>query len=189
MSALASMPNPASATEPPNRAERLFGRDAAAYLGLDVQQQQRARALWAEHLAQMRQLAEQARKLDAARGPAAAKAALCQQSQAAVARSQEQSRGLLAAPQLAKLAQLEQAYALMPIIESAQAAGWMSDTLAVPPRGMPDGQVETPTTWRRAVPVSLPGCPPAASAVHRELQREGADGPLSTVPKGQQPPR
>ena len=189
MWALASMPNPASATEPPNRAERLLGRDAAAYLELDTQQQQRAQALQLEHQGQMKRLAEQARKRGGEPASAAAMAALCQQSQSAVARWQEQLRGLLAPPQLAKLAQLEQAFALMPIIESAQAAGWMSGTLAAPPRGMPGGQVESLFTWRRAALVPLPGCPAAVTAVHREVQRDGAEGSLSTVPKGQLPSR
>lgn len=142
----------------PNRSDRHAWQAAAQYLQLSPAQWQQMLAARSIHDRAMAALAQQAGKLVSPRD-AAAKAQLCQRSKLQMGVLRDELHKLMSAQQLALLDQLEQAFALMPLVESAQAAGLIADRLDAPPVGLPQQQVVTASTWQRATPRALPGCP------------------------------
>ncbi len=173
--------------------QRLLVRDMARYLELGADQLQSLSRLdteWSAHLAQR---AERARLVEAALAQASAARApdrrrideqtreleaLCVQTHERQAELMRQARLLLNGDQLTKLAALEQAFALMPIIQSAQAAHLLAPTLSVAPAGMPDGTVFAEVAFQRAAPALLPGCRPQASRVLREVESSDPAQPV-----------
>ena len=159
------------AADPPQRRTTLLWREAATFLELTATQRQALDALqvaYSGRLQALRELQAQARAKSPDTG-------LCQQATAARAEWLAGSRAVLAPAQLARLAQLEAAFALMPVIESAQAAGLLDDRVALPPRGLPDGQASQSVSWLRVPAGTLPGCPAAATTVVPEVERDAPD--------------
>jgi hypothetical protein len=172
----------ASAADSPSRAERLAWRDATDYLQLSAAQLDGMAATRSEYLPiRMHWVAEAAKLAGAAAGPSGvgeALARVCSQAQAADAEFRTKLRSRLNEKQLELLGRLEQAFALMAVIESAQSAGLMTDRLGIPPAGMPTGSVAVETSWRRFGAAPLPGCD--STVVHREVSSDDK-------PKGKSP--
>ena len=93
---------------------------------------------------------------------------ICRQSQARRLRSVADARGVLTSAQLAKLAVLEQALALMPIVQSAQSANLLSGVVTGPPAGMPGGTLDVEFGYVRSPVGRLPGCRGSSQVVRRE---------------------
>lgn len=166
---------PAAGSEPPQPSPRLLWREADAFLALTAGQRQ---ALQALHEAQERRL-QALRDAHARQSPAVPTPTLCQQARQVRADWLAGSRAVLTPPQLARLAQLEAAFSLMPVIESAQAAGLLDDRVALPPRGLPEGRVANVVSWVRMPAPALPGCPPGSTTVVPEVERDPPDAPAS----------
>ena len=130
--------------------------EVASYLGLSSEQHRQLRDLDAGLRSQFLQTRQQA-----ARVGSTERAALCERSRQQQRQTSEQARALLNEAQLARLGTLEQALSLLPAIESAQAAHLLPDELALPPVGLPQGQIEVPVRLIRSSPLPLPGCPAA----------------------------
>ena len=149
------------------------------YLELDAAQRQSLLAQRAAHTREWQPLTARAQMLaSAAATPArqpdnsAALAQLCQQAQELQNSQRAQLRQLLNARQRDKMLLLDEAFALMPMVEAAQAAGLMGDHLDLPPPGFPSGTVTVATSWRRMPAAALPGC--SATRVLREVELKGA---------------
>ncbi len=84
---------------------------------------------------------------------------LCTESRERQQQAERDARALLDTSQRGRLAELERALQLLPVIESAQAAHLLPPQLMLPPAAMPDGQVEVAVRFVRADPLPLPGCP------------------------------
>lgn len=140
----------ASSAQPPV-ALRLQTRDVARYLGLTPEQQSAMNRIHADWSAF---IVEQQRVI----GGKTPSKTQCQQSTKRQAESMQAARAVLLPAQLEKLAALEAAFLLMPVIESAQVANLMSNTLTLPPLGMPGGSVELGYAYARVPAVALPGC-------------------------------
>ncbi len=137
---------PATATATP--ATPPAWREAAQHLDLSPDQSRRmAVALqpWNAHLARH------------AGNPEAT--TLCERSRQLEREARDSARALLTPAQLSRLAQLEQAFLLMPVVESAQNALLLSATLRAPPLGLPQGQADQMIRYQRSAPMPLPGCP------------------------------
>jgi hypothetical protein len=172
---------PAWAAEPASRSARLLWREADSFLTLSLAQRQSLQALHEAYDKRLQVLRETERPRAAMPGQHTAPSnALCQQAGRAHADWLAASRGVLTPAQLERLAQLEAAFALLPIIESAQAAGLLDDRLLLPPRGLPEGQVAHAVSWLRVPAAALPGCPPAPTTVMPELERQP---PEATAPR------
>jgi len=161
--------------------QRLLGRDVARYLDLTVEQVTRLVRIdtgWSSYRAERslraRQLQDEidaeARKSNADRAGLKQRnlelETICRHARERRAQVLHEARAVLNPGQVAKLAQLEQAFALMPIIESAQALNLMPNSLSGPPPGMPEGTVETQFTFTRGKPDALPGCPAMAQRIY-----------------------
>lgn len=148
----------------------------AGYLELDDAQRQSLLEQRASHQREWQPLISRAQALagNAAQqgGTTSALAQLCQQSQELRARQRAQARQLLNPRQLDKVALLEEAFALMPMVEAAQAAGLVANHLDVPPAGFSGGMVTVATGWLRTPAVALPGC--SATRVLREVELKGS---------------
>ncbi len=159
---------------------RLLARDAFHYLDLSTEQARTLNTLqasWQSYLAMAGVRAkelETRQALDAKRTPPDAAQSnrsdaeltvVCEKSKARQQQLLQESRAILTPPQLSKLAALEEAYALMPIVQSAQAAGLMPGAMTGPPSGMPGGKLEVEFTYVRASQPPLPGCRPATQSI------------------------
>lgn len=179
---LVLIPNAADAQVP----DRLLAREAVRYLELSAEQVKTLTSTNAAWLTYRATAAARAGQLDAeikvqtrlAKPDQAALkkhhaelATICAQSQTRLQQATVASRASLQPGQLVKLAALEQAYALMPIVESAQRVNLLSSVLAGPPAGMPDGGVEVQFSYVRSAAIALPGCPASKEVVHAELEK------------------
>ena len=158
---------PAMAVEPPSRSERLSWQAAARFLDLSSQQVVRVQAARAERERALSELRLHAKRMGTGKAAAAAMAGICRQASESEAAFHGKVAALLDAPQLARLEQLRQALYLMPLIESAQAAGLLQDTLNVPVPGLPQGSAEVAVQWQRVTAKPLPGC--SGTTVIREV--------------------
>ena len=160
--------------------ERLRARDAFRYLELTAEQVKTLttiRAPWVKYRADATQRAgsieaaikSETRRVNPDRNAIGKQQIelqnICGQSQARHLQVTTELRALLASAQLAKLAAIEEAFTLMPVIESAQSLEFMSSVLAGPPAGMPDGKLEVEFTYVRATVAPLPGCRPALQVI------------------------
>lgn len=139
-------------------------RDAAQFLELRPEQQRQLLALdarWQQHVAEAEPRAA-ALRAGAAADKAAALQRLCEQSQALQLQLAQQAQALLDDAQRQRLARLQDAMALLPVIESAQAAHLLPPHLWAPPAGLPAGQLDVPVRYVRQPPAALPGCGPEA---------------------------
>lgn len=141
-------------------------RELSAFLQLSEQQAQAIGRLRLALAADLQQLARQA-PAPAGGPPDTEPSATCQRALARVAQHRQQALAGLSETQRQQLAQLEQALALMPLVEAAQSAGLVADRLWLPPVGMPAGSVEVEQAWQRVSAPALPGC--QDTRVHREL--------------------
>ena len=155
---------PAMAVEPSSRAERLEWREAARFLDLSDAQMAQVQAARSERERGLRKLAQQAER---AAGGTDAMAAICREAGEHEAALRGKVSALLLPSQLARLEQLRQAFQLMPLVESAQAAGLLTDSLNVAPGGLPQGSAEVAVQWQRVPAKPLPGC--ADTTIHREV--------------------
>lgn len=167
---------PAFAAEASARSDRAAWRDAFSFLGLSATQIEVVRSVRADHARALLALTGQAAQLvaDKTAAPSDTEARLmklCQRSQAVDAAQRARLRAPLSEEQLQRLTQLEQALNLLPVIESAQAAGLIADRTRLPLVGLPSGSVEAEYSWRRVAALPLPGCP--SSVLHREVELEG----------------
>ncbi|MEQ1515272.1 MAG: hypothetical protein ABL931_02145 [Usitatibacteraceae bacterium] len=166
--------------------DRLLGRDAARYLDLSAEQVKmltQSQAAWrtyrAEAASRATRLEAEVNALGRLANPAQAKLDkqraelddLCRESTARQQRTTTDVRNLLTPTQLGKLATLEQALTLMPIVESAQSINLLFGDLSAAPAGMPGGSVEDRFSYVRSAVPPLPGCRPARQVVHREVDR------------------
>jgi hypothetical protein len=159
-------------------AARHLQREVARYLDLSPTQQQQLASVNADWSVQLQALQSQAQS----RRDTAAREALCRVSRQRQAEHQQRTRALLSAEQLARLAALEQAFLLMPVIESAQSASLMPDRLELVPAGLPDGGVVVESNYRRAAAAPLPGCPAVTQNMRPTLD-------LTLDPQGKPPRR
>jgi hypothetical protein len=182
VASLACTMNPSSAN-PVTRSERLAVRDIAAYLELDSRQQQALLSQladfsrkWQEltRLAQAGHTGTEGSNPDIQASTVSTE--LCRQSQALQSAQRTQLRSLLTARQVDRLRQLEEAFSLLPTVESAQALGLMVDSLQLPPASLPTGSVTVATSWRRVAANPLPGCS-AETRVLKEVELNGAGQP------------
>ena len=139
--------------------------EVASYLSLSSEQHRQLRDLDDSLRSQFLQARQQA-----ARAGSAERAALCERSRLQQRQASEQARALLSEAQLARLGALEQALSLLPAIESAQAAHLLPNELALPPVGLPQGQIEVPVRLVRSAPIPLPGCPAPQQTLRPELE-------------------
>lgn len=148
---------PASAQAP----TRHLLRDVARYLELRPEQHGRLAEIEAGWQGYLADAHRRAASIDQA--PAAQRAQpaerLCAESRERQQLAERDARALLDAPQRTRLAELERALQLLPVIESAQAAHLLPPQLMLPPAAMPEGQVEVAVRFVRAEPMPLPGCP------------------------------
>lgn len=157
-------------------------RESARFLELSAAQIAQLAQIDSDRAAFMSERVAQAKQIEAALDEEAKRArpgasglgrrqgeleAICQQSRERDAKAMQQARAVLTAPQLTKLATLEQAFVLMPVIQSAQRAHLLSSTLVDAPTGMPEGTVEVEFAYQRSEPVALPGCRTRYQRVHR----------------------
>ena len=161
-SAQAAEPPTAAAGSAPSRSERLAWQAATEFLGLTSSQRGRLADASRTRDQALLALTQQAQRLAPARD-AKALAHLCEQARSIDGQHRGELRLLLAPAQLERLQLLEQAMSLLPAVESAQAAGLLAGSVAVPPLGLPAGQVESDYRWQRVPAPALPGC--AASKV------------------------
>lgn len=160
----------AHATEPSPREQRKAQRDLDNFLQLSTAQQHALQAQRVTFMQEWQALDGQARAL-LARTPGGVEpvglSVLCERAQALQARLRDQGRGVLDAAQADRLAQLEAAFSLMPLIEAAQAAGLMASHLDLPPAGLPGGSATVAFGWGRVPVNTLPGC--STTRVLREV--------------------
>ena len=153
--------------------ERLLARDAVRYFELTAEQVKALtgiHASWLDYCAKATQRASrieteidvkaQGEKYDpVVRSQRYAELdSICEQAVTRRRKSMAESRALLKPAQMTKLAALEQALTLMPIIQSAQSVNLLSGILTGPPAGMPDGTLEVEFSYVRSTVVLLPGC-------------------------------
>jgi hypothetical protein len=162
--ALACLCVAAALAQVPPRSEQHRWREAAAFLQLTPQQWEQLREARANHDRQMNELAGQARVMQTRKDEAGLQQ-LCLRSKALANAFRDKLRPMFTPAQLQQLAQLEGAFALMPIVQSAQSAGLIADRLTTAPEGLPQEQVVVEASWHRVVPVALPGCPVQATEV------------------------
>ena len=179
----------ASTADPGARSDRLAVRDMAAYLELDQRQQRDMQSQLADFSRQwqdLRRLAQAAQPGSKSSSPevplSTVAADLCRQSKALQAEQRVRLRRLLTERQVERLMRLEEAFSLLPTIESAQALGLMADDLALPPAGLPTGSVSVATSWRRVSATPLPGCS-AETRVLKEVELNGAGEPKVGEPR------
>lgn len=163
---------------PPSRGVAHAWREAADYLQLSGEQRSQLGRVRGEHEQQMAGLVRRDRDLRGKRDQQGLQQ-LCAESRQAHEGLQGRLRALLSAPQLERLAVLEQAFSLMPIVESAQAAGLVSDRLSTAPAGLPQQQVSVDVSFVRAAPAALPGCPAVQQEVRPGMVDGRVDRPLS----------
>lgn len=156
------------------REDRVAARDAARFLGLSSEQVTQLLAARADYGRLLQPLAIQADQLAQPQtGQLAGDRALvqvCRQARELEAAYRAKLRLLLTPPQLASLEQLDAAFRLLPIIESAQATGLLDDKLSAAPGGLPSGSISVDYSWRRVPATLLPGC--SATKVYREVDVE-----------------
>jgi hypothetical protein len=95
---------------------------------------------------------------------------ICNHSRTRHQQSMNASRALLKPAQLAKLVTLEQALALMPVVEAAQSVNLLPRILPGPPAGMPEGTVEVEFGYVRSTS-TLPGCREPRQVLRRGIDR------------------
>ena len=178
------MPPSAATAEMP---DRLLARDAIRYLELTAEQ---VAALTGIHAAWLDYRANAA--LGAGRIEAALKVkvkardtktdsavlsqrqaeleSICTQSQTRRQKTMVEARALLKPAQITKLAALEQAFNLMPIVQSAQSINLLSGELTGPPAGLPQGSVDVEFSYVRSIAVPLPGCLASRQMVYPEVE-------------------
>lgn len=166
---------PAMAADPPSRVDRLSVQAAAKFLDLTSEQVVRVQAARAEHQRRLGELAADAARAGSGRAAATTLATVCAQARESEAAFHGKVAALLSPPQVARLDQLSQAFQLMPLVESAQAAGLLPESLGVPPPGLPQGSAEVAVRWQRIPAKPLPGC--ADTTVLREVATGGDDAP------------
>lgn len=127
--------------------------ESMRYLGLDPDQAHRLLDIEAGLASDLAMLEAKARL-----APSGVSAAVCQDAVLLQQRAAAASRRLLSAAQQARLATLEEAYSLMPVIESAQRLNLMKRQLTGPPAPLPQGSVEMDYAYVRVTPRPLPGC-------------------------------
>lgn len=148
----------AGATEPLSRAERQAAQALSVDLGLSADQAAAWAAQRLNHDRQLQALALRAQALGTAAGDAVARHRLCSEAVEHEASLRRQLRASLEPAQLQRLAQLEQALALMPVVEAAQRTGWLPAQVRTAPPGLPPGAVEVGVRWQRVAVAALPGC-------------------------------
>jgi hypothetical protein len=161
-------PVPALAADGPPGAQRLAWRDVADFLGLSPPQRQ---TLAASHAALERALADEASRAGNREHPAA-----CRASREAVAAHHARLLASLSPTQSRRLADLDRALQLLPVVESAQAAGFLGASVAAAPPGLPAGAASAEFRWRREPAPALPGCPATSTTIHREVDRIDPSG-------------
>ena len=144
--------------------QRLLIRDVARYLALTPEQQSTLNSVngtWSMFLA------EQTSRVQSMKATVQKEAggkrdsrldAICQQSTERFAKLQLDTRAVLKPAQLGKLGVLEDAFALLPILESAQSANLLPSAMTAPPAGMPGGNIDIKFSYARVPVVALPGC-------------------------------
>jgi hypothetical protein len=173
--------------------DRLLARDAVRYLELTANQLSAltgVQATWLEYRASATQrtgrieieIAQETRRVtldSAALGQRYVELeTICRQSQARRLRSTTDARAVLTPAQLAKLAVLEQAFALMPIVQSAQTVNLLSAVLTGPPAGLPDGTLEVEFGYVRGPVAPLPGCRAPSQVVRPGVDVNRSDMPV-----------
>ena len=163
---------------------RLLVRDVARYLDLTAEQVNAltgSQASWLEYSAtatlsagsleaEIKALSQRAKPDQSALSKLSVELeTICSQSRTRHQQSMNASRALLKPAQLAKLATLEQALALMPVVEAAQSVNLLPPALSGPPAGMPEGTVEVEYGYVRST-VTPPGC-----RAPRQVLRPGTD--------------
>ena len=155
--------------------DRLLARDAVRYLDLNPEQVtelSRIHSSWLDYLAIAAKRAglfdakidiktkARKEKPDAAmrRQQHAELETICAQSQARRQKTMVEVRALLNPAQVIKLAALEEALTMMPIVQSAESVNFLSGALRGPPMGMPDGTIEVEFNYIRSPVIPLPGC-------------------------------
>lgn len=166
-----------AAQTPAPRAAQHGWREAAAFLMLSNEQWAQLRVARAEHDQQMAQLASQARQLHERKDEHGLRQ-LCQRSRLLASSFRDKLRPTFTPQQLERLAQLEQAFTLMPIVQSAQSAGLIADRLLTSPEGLPQQQVELEVSWQRVTPPALPGCPAQEMVVRPGTVDERGHAPV-----------
>lgn len=163
---------------------RLLVRDVARYLDLTAEQVNAltgSQASWLEYSAaatqragrleaEIKALSQRAKPDQSALNKLVLELeTICSQSRTGHQQSMNAPRALLKPAQLAKLATLEQALALMPVVEAAQSVNLLPSVLPGPPAGMPEGTVEVEFGYVRST-VTPPGC-----RAPRQVLRPGTD--------------
>ena len=155
--------------------DRLLARDAVRYLDLNPEQVTALSRIHSSWLAYRAIAAKRAglfeaqidiktkarnAKPDAAmrRQQQAELETICAQSQARRQKTMVEVRALLTPAQVVKLAALEEALTMMPIVQSAESVNLLSGALRGPPMGMPDGTIEVEFNYIRSPVMPLPGC-------------------------------
>ena len=166
--------------------DRLLARDAVRYLELTAEQVTALTSIHAAWLEDRASAALRASRIEAALNvkvkardaktdPAvrsqqhAELETICTQSQMRRQKMMVEVRALLKPAQITKLAALEQAFNLMPIVQSAQSVNLLSAALTAPPPGLPQGSVEVEFSYVRSSIVPLPGCVASRQVVHPEV--------------------
>jgi hypothetical protein len=147
--------------------------EAARYLAITASQQAQIDATVQSWKAELQVL----HGSDAAGLSAAQKAALCTRSKQRLAHHIDQARAVLTAEQTRRLAVLQQAFDLLTVVESAQAALLLPERLSAAPAGLPDGQLSNEFVFKRQLALPLPGCPTQAQQVLPEV-----NGPVQNSP-------
>lgn len=149
---------------PAARGSQHSGREVADYLQLSAEQRIQLSRAHSENVQQLNGLAQRAEPLRVQHDTRGLQR-LCEASQRLQQAFHSHVRSMLTVSQMERLAALDQAFSLMPIVQSAQAAGLMSDRLSTSPAGFPQGQVSEEVSFVRARPAALPGCPLPAQQV------------------------
>ena len=167
------LPTLLSATTFAQVPDRLLARNAIRYLGLTPEQVSAMNVIHASWLNYRAQAVERATHIesliamktrDKNTDPVVHSQqnsgldAICLQSNERRKIAMVETRALLKPAQITQLATLEQAIALMPIVESAESVNLLSGTLRGPPAGMPDGTIEVEFGYSRTAGIPLPGC-------------------------------
>lgn len=173
---------PAMAAEPPTRSERVAGREALRALKLTDEQVLHLTSARTERDQRLAELETQASGLSESKDEVRLKAGerICQQAQESDAAFRRQVTALLMPDQVKALEALRQAFLLLPQIESAQAAGLLEHSQALPPAGLPQGSATVLVRWQRMPARALPGCP--TTRVLREVDNRDAKPPRKTPP-------
>ena len=177
------LPSAATAQVP----DRLLARDAVRYLELTAEQVTAMTGIHASWLDYRASAALRAGRIEAAltakvkardakTDPAARiqqqaeLETICTQSQTRRQKTMVEVRALLKPAQITKLAALEQAFNLMPIVQSAQSVNLLSAALTGPPAGLPQGSVDVEFSYVRSIAVPLPGCLASRQMVYPEVE-------------------